>query len=223
MARIIGVRDLYIIPLEKDDTPGQKPDYQAGQPVQLESIISVDISDQAENVTFYSNDSVEQVIPAFSGKEVTLELGYLPPSVEAILSGNKYEHGVYTQSTDAIAPNVAMMFRAPKSTCNNAVGVDPDLTADGAFRYVVLFKGILSRNEENYQGKQDTIESSNVTLTGLFMPTTWNGEIELRADNDVTFGPAAQVPTDFDVDDAKLQAYKDMINNWFTAVQFGDI
>lgn len=222
MARIIGVRDVHLIPLEKDDTPGTKPTYQPGLPIKLESIISVDISDQSENVTFYSNDNVEQLIPSFSGKEVTMELGYLPQSAEAILSGNKYENGVYTQTSDAIAPNFALMFRAPKSTCNNANGVDLDLTKEGAFRYVVLFKGILSRNEENYQGKQDTIESSNVTLTGLFMPTTWNGEIELRADNDVTFGPAGQVPTDFDVDEAKKQNYKDMINQWFDEVQFGD-
>lgn len=223
MARIIGVRDLHIVPLVKDDTVGQNPTYETINIKKLESIISIDIADQTENVTFYSNDTVEQIIPAFSGKEVTIELGYLPQDIEALLSGNKFENGVFTQSSDAEAPNVAMMFRAPKSKCNNDIGVDADLTAGGAFRYVVLFKGVLSRTEENYQGKQDTIESSNVTLTGLFMPLTYNGEVELRTDNDVIFGTTDEVTNGLaDVDEQYKQQYKDMIRDWFTDVQFGE-
>ena len=73
MSRIIGVRDLHIAKITKDDLSGTT--YES--PVAVPSLISIEIADNTENVTFYSDDVVEQVIPAFSGKEVPIELGYL--------------------------------------------------------------------------------------------------------------------------------------------------
>ena len=217
MARIIGVRDLYIAPLIVDSEGGAEWD----TPVEVPSLMSVDIADNTEQVTFYSNDVVEQVIPAFSGKEVTIELGYLPPRIESIITGNKIVDGVYEQSANAIAPNVALLFRAPKSSCKTEdMGAEPTLIGDGAFRYICLYKGVLSRNEASYQGKQDTIESSNVTLNGVFMPLTYNGEVERRADNDVTFGTSVEVQAGtVDVDVTVKPDYINMIENWFKTIE----
>lgn len=214
MARIIGVRDLYVAPLFEDNGV-DKPTWMA--PVKVPSLMNIDIADQSENVTFYSDDVVEQVIPAFSGKEVTIELGYIHPRIEAMISGNTYENGIYKQNANSIAPEVAIMFRAPKSKCNSA-------DVKEAFRYVTLFKGILARNEEGYQGKQDTIESSNVTLTGLFMPLSYNGEVERRADNDVVFGTADEVAQGTaDVDEQIKADYNTMIEEWFLEVTVDDL
>lgn len=166
MSRIIGVRDLHIAKITKDDLTGTT--YES--PLSVPSLISVEISDNTENVTFYSDDVVEQVIPAFSGKEVTIELGYLTNELEALISGNSYENGVFTQSSDAVASEYAIMFRAPLSK--------------GGFQYVTLYKGVLSRNEANYKGKEESIESSNVTLTGVFMPLLSNGKVSARANSE---------------------------------------
>ena len=182
MSRIIGVRDLHIAKITKDDLSGTT--YES--PVAVPSLISIEIADNTENVTFYSDDVVEQVIPAFSGKEVTIELGYLDHSIEALISGNTYENGVFTQSGDAVASEYAIMFRATLSK--------------GGFQYVTLYKGVLSRNEATYQGKEDTIESSNVTLTGVFMPLISNGKVSARANS-----------TD--------EGAEEFTNKWFEAVQ----
>ena len=165
MSRIIGVRDLHIAKITKDDLSGTT--YES--PVAVPSLISIEIADNTENVTFYSDDVVEQVIPAFSGKEVNIELGYLSHEVEALISGNIYENGVFTQSGDTVASEYAIMFRAPLSK--------------GGFQYVTLYKGVLSRNEATYQGKEESIESSNVTLTGVFMPLISNGKVSARANS----------------------------------------
>lgn len=165
MSRIIGVRDLHIAKITKDDLSGTT--YES--PVAVPSLISIEIADNTENVTFYSDDVVEQVIPAFSGKEVTIELGYLSHEIESKISGNTYENGVFTQSSDAVASEYAIMFRAPLSK--------------GGFQYVTLYKGVLSRNEATYQGKEESIESSNVTLTGVFMPLISNGKVSARANS----------------------------------------
>lgn len=183
MSRIIGCEHLYIAEVTKDDLTGTT----FGKPVEVPSLISIEISDKTENVTFYSNDSIEQVIPSFSGKEVSIELGYLTNDVESMITGNEFKDGLYTQTTNAVAKNYALMFRAPKSK--------------GGFQYICLYKGVLAREEANYKGKEDSIESSNVNLKGVFMPLISNGKIFVKADSDDK-SPSKLIPT------------------WFTSVPF---
>lgn len=166
MSRIIGCEQLHIAEVTKDDLSGVT----FGTPKPVPSLISIDVADQTENVTFYSDDTIEQVIPAFSGKEVTIELGYLSNELEAMISGNEYANGVFTQTKDAVAKEFAIMFRAPKSK--------------GGYQYVCLYKGVLAREEANYKTKEDSIESSNVTLNGVFMPLIYNGKVSIKADSD---------------------------------------
>lgn len=168
MSRIIGCKNLHIAKLTKDDATGATWE----QPVPVKSLISISITDQKENVTFYSDDSVEEVIPTFGSKEVSIELGYLTPEIEAMISGNTYENGVYTQSANASAKEFALLFSAPLSR--------------GGERRVCLFKGVLGRDESAYQGKSESVESSNVTLSGVFMPLQYDGTIERRVDTSDT-------------------------------------
>ena len=49
-----------------------------------------------------------------------------------------------------------------------------------------LFKGVLGRDESAYQGKSESVESSNVTLSGVFMPLQYDGTIERRVDTSDT-------------------------------------
>ena len=170
MSRIIGLRDLYMCPLTVDNGTAA-PTY--GEAVKLPSVISMDIQDNTESVTFYSDDVAEQTIQAFTGKEVTIELGYLTNELEAQLSGNDYDEttGVMTQNANAESPEVALMFRAPKSK-------------GGAFQYVVLYKGVLAREGSAYKTQEDSTESSNVTLKGVFMPLAYNGAVSAKVDTD---------------------------------------
>lgn len=164
MSRIIGCKNLHIAELVKDDRTG----VEWKTPVPVKSLISISITDQKENVTFYSDDIVEEVIPAFGSKEVSVELGYVTPEIEAMISGNTYENGVYTQSASATAKEFALLFSAPLSR--------------GGERRVCLFKGVLAKDETSYQGKAESIESSNVTLSGIFMPLQYDGTVERRID-----------------------------------------
>lgn len=165
MSRIIGVRDLHIAKITQDNSEGTT----YASPAKVPSLISIEIADNSENVTFYSDDVVEQVIPAFSGKEVTVELGYLSHEIEAMISGNTYENGVFTQTGDAVASEYALLFRAPLSK--------------GGFQYVTLYKGVLSRTESAYKSKEDSIEGQTVTLNGVFMPLLSNGKVSARANS----------------------------------------
>lgn len=183
--RIIGVKGLHIAEVLTDTAS----ETTWGTPVPVPSLISVDITDQKDNVTFYSDDTIEQVIPAFSGKEVSIELGYLTHEVEALISGNEYKEGVYVQNANAIAKNYALLFKCPLST--------------GGERYICLYKGVLAKDGSSYKGKTDSIESSNVTLTGVFMPLQSNNIVEIKVDS---------------TDEELTETQRELVNNWFTKV-----
>lgn len=168
MSRIIGCRDLHIAELVTD--AGSKPTYKT--PVKVPSLISVSITDSVEQSKFFSDDSVEQAFSKTSGKEVTIELGYLTNDLEAKITGKEVdESGVLLQSGSDAPKEVALLFRAPKSKGN-------------AFRYLCLYKGTLARTESEYTTQEEGVESSNVTLTGTFVPLLSTGHMAAVADSD---------------------------------------
>lgn len=168
MARIIGLKNLHYAVLTQDTAE----DVIFGTPVRIESAVSLEIQDNTEQVTFYSDDKVEQVINAYSGKEVKLELGYLPTALEAIITGNSYNEttGIFSQNTSAVAPEIALLFEAPKS--------------NGSSRYAVLYKGVFAIDGENYATQEDKIEAQTITLNGVFMPLKYNGKVSAKLDTD---------------------------------------
>lgn len=170
MARVIGLKNLHYAILTSDTVEGVE--YET--PVRLESAVNLDIQDNTDQVTFYSDDKVEQVINAYAGKEVTLELGYLPNELEAAITGNTYnaETGMFSQDVNAVAPEVALIFEAPKS--------------NGASRYGVLYKGVFAVEGETYATQEDSVEGQTVTLKGIFMPLTFNGKPSAKLDTDVS-------------------------------------
>ena len=185
MSRIIGCEGLHIAKVTKDDATSTT----WGTPVAVPSLIAIDIKDNKETVEFYSDNKLEQVISAFSGKEVTVELGYLTKEIEAMISGNRYEEGVYIQDANAVAGEIALLFKAPLSR--------------GGFRYVCLYKGILTKDESNYKTKEDSVEGQTVKLSGVFAPLMSNGVPSIEVD---------------DNDENLTPKQKTMITNWFTTV-----
>lgn len=188
MSRIIGCEGLHFALLNSEtDIAGGTPTWET--PVAVPSLVAIDIKDNKETVEFYSDNKLEQVISAFSGKEVTVELGYLTKEVEAMISGNRYEEGVYIQDANAVAGEIALMFKAPLSR--------------GGFRYVCLYKGILTKDESSYKTKEDTVEGQTVKLSGVFAPLASNGIPSIEVDdNDTSLTPKQ----------------KAMISKWFNEV-----
>ena len=192
MSRIIGCRNLHIAKLLTDNAEGATWD----TPVKVPSLVNLSISDTVEQSKFYSDDIVEQAFSKTSGKEVTIELGYMTNELEALVTGKEYRDGVLVQKGDDTPPELAIMFQAPKSK--------------GGFRYMCLFKGSLARTESEYATQEDSVESATVTLTGTFIPLTFNGEMASTVDSDTVFSD--------DLEGTKAQALKQKINGWFNAV-----
>jgi len=175
MSRIIGCRDLHIAQLIKDEY-GQTVAYQA--PTRVPALVNVSVSDKVEQSKFYSDDSVEQAFSKTSGKEITIELGYMTNEMEALITGKTFDAttGVMVQKGDDSAKEIALIFRAPKSK--------------GGFRYMVLYKGTLTRTESEYKTQEDKVDSATVTLVGTFIPLQANGLMSSTVDSDDTASAA---------------------------------
>ena len=170
MSRIIGCRDLHIAKLVKDETGTDKPTYSSI--TRVPSLINISISDSVESSNFYSDDTIEQSFSKTSKKDVDIELGYLTNELEALINGRTVdENGVLVQCGDDAPIEVALMFRAPKSK-------------GGAFRYVCLYKGTLAKTDSEYKTQEDSVESSNIKLTGTFIPLQCNNKMSAIADSD---------------------------------------
>lgn len=165
MARIIGCEGLHLAEVMQDDNQGVK----FGVPFAVPALVNVTIKDNTSSVTFYSDDTVEQVIPSFAGKEVTVELGYLTNELESQILGTVYENGIAVQTNISNPKNYAMLFKAPKS--------------DGSFQYVCIYKGVFSRTQDAYKGKGEKVAGETVSITGTFMPLVYNGQVSCKADS----------------------------------------
>ena len=110
MARQIGLRDIHIATVTKDDGTGAT----YGIPEKLECAVSAKLSPKVNPENIYSDDTVEDVISAFDSIEVEIELNQLSLTSRATLQGAKVVKGVLIESKEDIAPTLALGFKSKK-------------------------------------------------------------------------------------------------------------
>ncbi|GAA0778355.1 hypothetical protein GCM10008908_35150 [Clostridium subterminale] len=90
MARQVGLKDIHIAILKTDDAIGTTYD----TPIKLERAISVKLSPKSNSDNIYSDDAVEDIITAFEGVDVEIEVNQLSLTSRAELQGSKVVKGV---------------------------------------------------------------------------------------------------------------------------------
>lgn len=111
MERQIGFRDTHIAVQTKDDNTGATYD----APVKLERAICAKIPPKSNSDNIYSDDSVEDIITAFEGVDVEIEVNQLLLESRVKLQGAKVVKGVLIENKDDIAPNIALGFKSKKN------------------------------------------------------------------------------------------------------------
>lgn len=123
MARQIGLRDIHIAVLSKDDSTGAT----YSKPEKLERAIGAKLNTKTNSDNIYSDDSVKDIITAFEGIDVEIEVNQLSLFSRAKLQGAKVVKGVLVENKDDIPPTIALGFKSKKN--------------NGKYRYVWLLKG----------------------------------------------------------------------------------
>jgi phi13 family phage major tail protein len=166
MARQIGLKDIHIAILTKDDTT----EVTYGTPSKLERAVSAQITPKVSSENIYSDDTVEDVISAFEGVEVEIETNQLSLESRAKLQGAKVVKGVLIESKNDIAPTVALGFKSKKS--------------NGKYRFVWLLKGKFELAPDEYDTEGEKPQPKTAKLKGTFFARDYDGNFRFLADED---------------------------------------
>ena len=178
MARQIGLRDIHIALLTKDDSTAAT--YAA--PTKLERAISAKLTPKANSENIYSDDIVEDIVTSFDSVEVEIELNQLSLTSRATLQGSKVVKGVLIESKEDIPPTVALGFKSKKH--------------DGNYRFVWLLKGKFELATDEYDTEAEKPAPKSAKLKGTFFARDFDGNYRFIADED-----------EVDVDEAIIAAW----------------
>lgn len=176
--RQTGVRNLYYAIKQPGGT------YSA--PVRIEGLQEISTTNSYSEYAFYSDNMIDASGKALSSVELSLTLKGLDPKVEADLMGKDYDAstGVMTTSANDSAKEVALLYEIT--------------TLEGQPSYYrCLYSCKLYRDESANTTQADSIESADVTLSGVAVPRAKDGKVDIVIDGAVE-GSATIVETFFD-------------------------
>jgi phi13 family phage major tail protein len=168
MARQIGLRDIHIAILTQDDNTGVAYD----TPIKLERAISAKLTPKLSSENIYSDDTVEDVITAFEGVDVEIEVNQLSLESRAKLQGAKVVKGVLIESKEDIPPTLALGFKSKKN--------------NGKYRYVWLLEGKFELTADEYDTETEKPQPKSAKLNGTFFARDYDGNYRFIADEDTT-------------------------------------
>lgn len=175
MARQVGLKDIYIATLTKDDDTGVT--YET--PTKLERAINAKITPKSNSENDYSDDDMEDILTVFDSCDVEIELNQLSLTSRAALQGAKMVKGTLLESKEDIAPTLALGFKSKKS--------------NGKYRYVWLYKGKFELASDEFATQEDKPKSQTAKLKGTFYPRQHDGSWRLIADDDEVGVDAATI------------------------------
>ena len=168
MARQVGLKDIHLAILTEDIATGTT--YET--PQKLERAISAKISPKSNSENIYSDDAVEDIITAFEGIDVEIEINQLSLSSRAILQGSKVVKGMLIENKNDIAPTIALGFKSKKT--------------NGKYRYVWLLKGKFELTSDEYDTEAEKPNPRSAKLTGTFYARDSDGNYRFIVDEDGT-------------------------------------
>jgi len=166
MARQIGLKDIHIAILKTDDATGTTYD----PPIKLERAIAAKLTPKSNSENIYSDDSVEDIITAFEGVDVEIEVNQLSLTSRAKLQGAKVVKGVLVENKDDLPPTLALGFKSKKN--------------NGKYRFVWLLKGKFEIVADEYDTEAEKPKAQSAKLKGSFYSRDYDGNYRFIADED---------------------------------------
>lgn len=149
--RYCGLRDVYVAKVTQNDTEG----YTAKTPVKMARAIKAKISDKFTSEKLYSDDGVEDMLQAYEGTDVELEVNTLAAADRAAFYGQAYLNGFLLKSAEDEAPEVALGYRVRR--------------LNGKFDFVWMYCGRFAQgNEDNYETEAASKTAQTNTVKGEF-------------------------------------------------------
>ena len=111
MARNIGLKDIYVARVTKNDATT----YTTDTPVQLARAITAKIKEKWNSDSVYSDDALEDTVRSFENIEMELEVNRLIPEKIALLYGKTLNKGMIVSNINDEASEIALGYRSKLS------------------------------------------------------------------------------------------------------------
>ena len=160
MARI-GVRNLHVFPLTKDDSTGAT----YGTAVKCAPLMKVSLTAKTVEGSVYGDDRQVDGNFGITGYDIVIDTTDLTPAQQSLLLGHKKDSkdGI-TVSTEDEAPYVAVAFESKRS--------------DGKNQYCVLYKVKFSPINEEFETKGENINYKTPSLVGKAIARENDGKLK---------------------------------------------
>lgn len=182
--RIIGLRNIHIA---KMTAPGVY-----GTPIKVAGAKTFNTTNEVSENAFYSDDVMDYYSKNITSMELEIELAYLTPELESMLTGKRLVNGVLVSGADDVSSNFAIMYEMT--------------TLEQPVRRVI-YDCTISRDEQSASTKTDSTEEQLVTLSGKAKPAS-DGSFDAVLDKNF-------MPTD----EAEVAQFEKAWNAFFTKVQ----
>ncbi len=187
-SRTCGCKDLYVA-LVLQNTATQ---YMAGVPRKLSRMVKAKIDEKWSSEKVYSDDETEEVITAYEGTDVELEVNALAPQDRAFLFGQKYKNGYLIKTSNDMAPEVAVGWRERK--------------LNGKYEFKWLYVGKFSEGiSDESSTKEGKLSPTTKSIKGQFYERSLDNQYEISVDESNLIDEYADAKT--------------ALENWFSAVQ----
>ncbi|MGG7143603.1 major tail protein [Clostridium nigeriense] len=175
--RVVGLKNIHIAKLKANG------EYEA--PIKLVGAKSVKTTNENNEIAFYSDDVMDYYGNALSAMSIEVEMAYLTPEIESLLTGKEITSNgaMVTGASDAQA-TVAFMYEMS--------------TLDKPVRRC-LYEVILTKSESEATTKTDSVEEKTIKLTGKAKPRSIDGKFDIVMDaNHIPDGTDEQFNQAFD-------------------------
>ena len=148
----------------------------------IEGLKSVNLSVNTNQVPFYSDDTVSQVINSLESVEVEFEVLNLSIDERAKLLGYAKNKGAMAISAKGNTPSVGIAFKSLKSD-------------NKSYRYYAIHNIVFKDPEEELITKEEEVEETTVTMTGIASPIGEDEIVVIIADDDVVDADSTYLST----------------------------
>lgn len=164
-SRTCGCKDVYVAKIEKNTAT----EYVANSPVKLARAVKVKVDEKWSSEKIYSDDGVEDVMTAYEGTEVEIEVNQLAPQDRTYIFGQLYENGFLIKTANDMAPEIALGWRERK--------------VNGKYEFKWLYVGKFAEGiSEEANTKEGKLSPTTKSIKGQFYERSIDSKYEISVD-----------------------------------------
>ena len=207
MAREVGISNITLFPLQKDDAVDLT--YNNTAKFELPWAVSFETTEEYAESEYYADNIVERSAKLLSKIGLTLEVSSdTPPALDAKITGKAHKDGMSINLTGTTQPTFAIAY---------SIMMD-----DGNERRRVIYKCNLARSGQTNETVSDSVTAQTFTYEGAASALVHNNRFDAIMDKKeiaaMPDGKPTGTTTEIEEHRAKQAALKAW-NNFFTAVQ----